>query len=106
MMTFTPEKTPGTFRLRLGGEILNVINEKLRLQKQTKKWLAAQIGSEYGRVKRQLSYSDMQPLTIDEADHMLMILGSSLTEVLTAKLISDLDSGIADILKRHYVVWE
>ena len=99
-MISTPEN-PHT----LADEVKSVINNRLQMQKQTKKWLAARTGTDYGRVKRVLNSTDSQPMTVDEADQMLLALGSSLRDALTAPVIDTLAEDIAQSLKKMRVNW-
>ena len=97
----TPEKT----LLPLSAEVTRAINERLHVTKQSKKWLANRMNKEYGRVKRMLNINDVQQLSIDDADAMLVLLGSSLRDVLTAPVVETLQEDISNSLSKHRVSW-
>lgn len=71
-------------------EIANEITLRLSRCNRSKKWLAHEIGMDYGKVNRILSDTSPQQLSLSTADHMLRLLGSDLRTVIVAPTIKEL----------------
>jgi hypothetical protein len=59
-------------------------------QRRSRRWLADELGMDYGSVKRLLRCNSRQALTISTAERMLNLLGSDLRTVIVAPVIKEL----------------
>lgn len=91
----TPENTT------IETEIANEITMRLLKRNRSKKWLAYELNMDYGKVKRILSDSNCQQLSLSVADQMLMLLGSNLREVISRPIIKSLTRDIEYNLKKY-----
>ncbi|VXD05988.1 conserved hypothetical protein [Enterobacterales bacterium 8AC] len=91
----TPEKSD------IEIEIVNEIKLRLSKQRRNKKWLAYMLGIDYGKVKRILSNSSSQQLSLSIADQMLVLLGSNLREVVSVPVIRTLRKEIEESLSKY-----
>jgi hypothetical protein len=82
-------------------EIAHEISLRLSRRNRSKKWLAHELNMDYGKVKRILSEANDQQLSLYVADKMLMLLGSSLREVISRPVIQSLKSDIEYNLKKY-----
>lgn len=80
--------TPGKAAVEL--MIADEIKRLLQQQGLTKLWLSNATGLDYGKVKRVLSATDEQQLSLTVANDMLAALGTNLTDVMTGGIISTL----------------
>lgn len=99
----TPEKTHPA--MTLTEEVTHAINERLHVKKKSKKWLAYQMNTDYGRIKRILNINDSQQLSLDEANEILILLDSSLRDVLTAPVVETLHADISNSLSKYQIAW-
>ncbi len=65
------------------------------------KWLAHMLDMEYGKVKRILSESCEQQLSLSIADRMLMLLGSNLREVIARHILDALSTEIQECINKY-----
>ncbi|WP_337264373.1 MULTISPECIES: hypothetical protein [unclassified Serratia (in: enterobacteria)] len=79
---------PGKAAIEL--KMVDEINRLLREQGRSKLWLADEIGLDYGKVKRVLSKTDSQQLSLTVANDMLSALGTNLADAITGGVISSL----------------
>lgn len=81
--------------------IANEIKLKLLKHKRSKKWLANSLGMDYGKVKRVLSETSNQQLSLSVADNMLFLLGSNLREVMSSQVIKLLRKDIESDIDKY-----
>jgi len=84
----TPKKSP------IEIEIVNEIRLRLLERKRSKKWLAHMLDMDYGKVKRILSDTSTQQLSLSVADEMLTLLDSNLRETISISVIKSLHQEI------------
>lgn len=77
----TPKKSP------IEIEIVNEIRLRLLEHRRSKKWLAHALDMDYGKVKRILSETSSQELSLSTADKMLVILGTDLRGAISSSII-------------------
>lgn len=65
------------------------------------KWLAHMLDMDYGKVKRILSESCEQQLSLSIADQMLILLDSSLREVMSRPIINSLKIDLERLLNNY-----
>lgn len=84
-------------------QIVQEINRLLRRERRSKKWLACELGMDYGKVKRVLNPTARQQLSLTVADKILRLLGSSLTDVISKVVVTALIDDVQKYLYRRYV---
>lgn len=91
----TPKKSP------IEIEIVNEIRLRLLERKRSKKWLAHMLDMDYGKVKRILSDTSTQQLSLSVADEMLTLLDSNLREIIYIPVIQTLKKDINNSLDKY-----
>jgi len=65
------------------------------------KWLAHMLDMDYGKVKRILSESCEQQLSLSIADRMLVLLDSNLREVISQSTVKSICRDIENTIKKY-----